>query len=141
MKNTDDVLKKCLPEISQAWQQDIIPKLQEYITIPNKSPAFDAEWKKNGHMDNAMKLIVDWCSQQKIKGMQVTVHEEPGRTPLLFIEIPGSSEETILLYGHMDKQPEMRGWDADLGPWKPVIREGRLYGRVRLTTATLFLQC
>lgn len=129
MKNTDDVLKKCLPEISQAWQQDIIPKLQEYITIPNKSPAFDAEWKKNGHMDKAMQLIVDWCSQQKIKNMKISVHEEAGRTPLLFIEIPGSSEETILLYGHMDKQPEMRGWDADLGPWKPVIRAGRLYGR------------
>ncbi len=129
MSKNDDLLSKGFPEISQTWQKDIVPKLQEYITIPNKSPAFDPEWKAHGYMDKAMKLIVDWCSQQKIKGMEISVFEEEGRTPLLFIDIPGANSETILLYGHMDKQPEMRGWDADLGPWKPVIREGRLYGR------------
>ena len=44
-----------------------------------------------------------------------------------FIVLMG--DETVLLYGHMDKQPEMVGWRADLGPWKPVYEDGKLYGR------------
>ena len=35
----------------------------------------------------------------------------------------------MLLYGHLDKQPEMTGWREGFGPWTPVVREGRLYGR------------
>ena len=35
----------------------------------------------------------------------------------------------MLLYGHLDKQPEMTGWRDGLGPWKPVIEGDRLYGR------------
>jgi len=52
-----------------------------------------------------------------------------GRTPVLFIDIPGASDDVVLLYGHYDKQPEFTGWDKDLDPWKPVIRDGKLYGR------------
>ena len=118
-----------LNEISSAWEQNIIPRLFEYIKIPNKSPAFDADWKANGHMHKAMDLIVKWCTKQPIAKMKISVLEEENRTPLLFIEIPGQIDETVLLYGHMDKQPEMRGWHADLGPWQPVLREGKLYGR------------
>jgi acetylornithine deacetylase/succinyl-diaminopimelate desuccinylase-like protein len=29
----------------------------------------------------------------------------------------------------MDKQPEMTGWSEGLGPWQPVLRGDRLYGR------------
>ena len=35
----------------------------------------------------------------------------------------------MLLYGHLDKQPEFTGWLPGLGPWEPVIRDGKLYGR------------
>ncbi|WP_439647888.1 M20 family metallopeptidase [Coxiella-like endosymbiont] len=115
--------------ISDTWDNSIIPKLIEYIKIPNKSVHYDANWKENGYMDKAMTLLVDWCQQQSIQGMQLEVVELPGRTPLLFIEIPGTLDETVLLYGHMDKQPEMSGWDKDLGPWKPVLKGNRLYGR------------
>jgi acetylornithine deacetylase/succinyl-diaminopimelate desuccinylase-like protein len=52
-----------------------------------------------------------------------------GRTPLLFIEIPGDSDDVVLLYGHYDKQPEFSGWDEDLDPWVPTIKDGKLYGR------------
>lgn len=116
-------------EICTAWQQDILPRLSEYIKIPNKSPAFDPDWKANGHMHKAMELILNWCTKQPIAHMNITVLEEEHRTPLLFIEILGQLDETVLLYGHMDKQPEMRGWQADLGPWQPVQRDGKLYGR------------
>jgi acetylornithine deacetylase/succinyl-diaminopimelate desuccinylase-like protein len=33
------------------------------------------------------------------------------------------------MYGHMDKQPPFEGWEPDLGPFNPVIKNGRLYGR------------
>jgi acetylornithine deacetylase/succinyl-diaminopimelate desuccinylase-like protein len=115
--------------ISNKWDTDIIPTLEKYIKIPNQSIMFDPDWKKNGHMDKAAALLKSWCEAQNIDGMKVELIEKPGKTPVLFIEIPGQSDKTILLYGHMDKQPEMRGWDEDLGPWKPVIKDDKLYGR------------
>lgn len=121
--------EQILEEITAAWEQDIFPRLCEYIKIPNKSPAFDAEWKNNGHMHKAMNLIVNWCTKQPLANMQINVLEEENRTPLLLIEILGQTDETVLLYGHIDKQPEMRGWLPDLGPWQPVLKDGKLYGR------------
>lgn len=115
--------------VNQLWDQSILPTLQDYIYIPNKSPAFDPEWKEHGHMDQAVTLIANWCQANALPGMKLEVIELRGRTPIIFIEIPGNSAETILLYGHMDKQPEMSGWDADLDPWKPVLKNDKLYGR------------
>jgi acetylornithine deacetylase/succinyl-diaminopimelate desuccinylase-like protein len=115
--------------IETKWDQEIIPELETFIRIPNKSPAFDPHWKKNGFMDQAVSLIKTWCLKQAIKGMTLEVITEKDRTPLIFIEIAGAIDETILLYGHLDKQPEMSGWDPDLGPWEPVLKDDKLYGR------------
>lgn len=122
--------------VSEAWDGDIVPQLVEYIRIPNKSPMFDADWKQHGYMDDATRLLADWARNQPIAGMSVEVVQLEGRTPLIYIEIAGSeapgadaSDDTVLLYGHLDKQPEMTGWADDLGPWKPVIKGDRLYGR------------
>ncbi|HEY7672732.1 MAG TPA: M20 family metallopeptidase [Gammaproteobacteria bacterium] len=115
--------------VADAFERSIIPALVEYIKIPNKSPAFDPDWEKNGHMRRAMDLIVAWCHEYRLDGMQLEVVQLPGRTPLLFIEVPGEIDDTILLYGHMDKQPETTGWREGLGPWKPVLQGDRLYGR------------
>ncbi|MBN1239024.1 MAG: M20 family metallopeptidase [Gammaproteobacteria bacterium] len=115
--------------VENLFEDSIVPALVEYIRIPNKSPAFDPDWERNGHMDAAMALIVEWCRAQPLDGMSLEVVRLPGRTPLLFIEVPGRAEDTVLLYGHMDKQPEMTGWSDGLGPWQPVLRGDRLYGR------------
>jgi acetylornithine deacetylase/succinyl-diaminopimelate desuccinylase-like protein len=50
---------------------------------------------------------------------------------VILIEVPGTTREgdTVLLYGHLDKQPEMTGWREGLGPWTPVLEGDRLYGR------------
>ena len=45
------------------------------------------------------------------------------------IESSGGSTKNVLLYGHLDKQPWMDGWDEGLGPTNPVIRGEFLYGR------------
>jgi acetylornithine deacetylase/succinyl-diaminopimelate desuccinylase-like protein len=119
--------------VSAKWDEEIVPQLVEYIRIPNKSPMFDADWVKHGYMDAAVALMEKWGRAQAIPGMQLEVVRLEGRTPLIFIDIPaangGSNEDCVILYGHLDKQPEMTGWDEDLGPWKPVIKGDRLYGR------------
>jgi acetylornithine deacetylase/succinyl-diaminopimelate desuccinylase-like protein len=115
--------------VGELFAAEIVPTLVEYIKIPNKSPSFDPDWEQRGHMGRAMDLIVGWCKKQAIEGMQLSVERLPGRTPLLFIEVPGQIDDTVLLYGHMDKQPEMTGWAEGLGPWQPVLRGDRLYGR------------
>jgi len=115
--------------VSEAWDSDIVPQLIEYIRIPNKSPMFDADWQANGHMDAATEMLAAWARKQSIAGLSVEVVRLDGRTPLIFIEIAGQGDDCVLLYGHLDKQPEMTGWADDLGPWKPVLKGDRLYGR------------
>ncbi len=115
--------------VDEKWNDEIVPELVEYIKIPNKSPHFDAEWEAHGYMENAVQQIFAWCKQQDIPGMQAEIVRLPGRTPVIFMEIPGHSADTILLYGHLDKQPEMTGWADGLGPWAPVIKDDKLYGR------------
>jgi acetylornithine deacetylase/succinyl-diaminopimelate desuccinylase-like protein len=119
--------------IDRAWTDEVLPALHEYIAIPNVSLAYDPAWREHGHMDRAVELIRAWCSARHVAGLSVEVTELPGRTPLIVMEVPafggGSDDDPVLLYGHLDKQPEMTGWRDDLGPWKPVLDGDRLYGR------------
>ncbi len=115
--------------VRDAWDGSIVPTLERYIRIPNQSPLYDPEWKAHGYMHQAVTLARDWVEQQKIQGLKATVHEIDGRTPLLFLEVDGDPGSTVLMYGHLDKQPAMVGWEPGLGPWTPVLRDGRLYGR------------
>jgi len=115
--------------INQLWDQSITPTLVDFIKIPNKSPMFDHDWKSHGFMHQAVDLIKNWCLSHAPKNMHLEVIELENRTPVIYIDIPGQSDETLLLYGHLDKQPEMEGWDADKGPWQPVMQDGKLYGR------------
>ncbi len=115
--------------IDRFWDEAIVPALVDYIRIPAKSPHFDRDWSSNGHIDKAVELAADWCRRHAPETMKLEVVSLTGRTPLLFIEIDGQSRDTVLIYGHLDKQPEMTGWREGLGPWEPVIEDGRLYGR------------
>ena len=129
--------QKLAQHIAQQWHTDITSRLVEYIAIPAKSPLFDSDWQLNGHIDRAVELTVSWARQQQILDMQIEVLRLANRTPTVFIEIGAfqgaprlaSGNKTVLLYGHLDKQPEMTGWRAGLGPWQPVIEDGKLYGR------------
>ncbi|NCW56525.1 MAG: M20/M25/M40 family metallo-hydrolase [Gammaproteobacteria bacterium] len=115
--------------IRDTWRDSIVPTLCEYVRIPNKSPAFAPDWQSAGHMQRAAQLLADWCREQPIAGMTVELLTLPGRTPVLLCDIPGELPDCVLLYGHLDKQPEFTGWEPGLSPWEPVMREGKLYGR------------
>src|ERR1700745_673430 len=122
-------LKRLNSFVGNGGDATIIERLVAYVRIPNKSPDFDREWESHGHMEAAVELMAEWCRQQPLRGMRVEVRRLPGRTPLLLIDVPGELAGCALLYGHLDKQPEFTGWLPGLGPWEPVIRDGKLYGR------------
>ena len=121
-----DTLEK---DINDFWDVNILPTLTEYIKIPNKSPAFDPDWKQNGYMHDVLELAKKWVEKFQPEGSIIHIDEGGDKTPMIIVEIPGEREGNILMYGHLDKQPEMEGWKDDLGPWTPVFRDNRLYGR------------
>src|SRR5262252_458421 len=117
--------------VDQCWHDEVIPTLIEYIRIPNKSPAFDADWAAHGYMDEAVQLFERWARGKlsELPGATLDVVRLPGRTPVIVIDIPGKTDDTVLLYGHLDKQPEMVGWAEGYGPWIPRLEGDKLYGR------------
>lgn len=121
------------PLIDAKWDDDLVPRLVDYVRLPAKSPAFDPSWAAHGHLAAAVEAAAAWARAQPIAGLRVEVVAIEGRTPCLFFDVPATpglgEDRTVLFYGHLDKQPEMSGWREDLGPWKPVIEDGKLYGR------------
>ena len=125
-----------LAHVSNAWDGDIVQRLSDYIAIPAKSPMFDADWLAHGYLETVVRNTAQWIEAQKLEGLVLEVVRLPGRTPVIFFEVAatriaqaGVSEQTVLMYGHLDKQPEFSGWRKDLGPWTPKYEDGKLYGR------------
>ncbi|MCV2360647.1 M20 family metallopeptidase [Paucibacter sp. TC2R-5] len=117
---------------AQVWDDEIVPALTQYIAIPAKSPMFDADWAANGHIERVLRDAAGWVESKKVAGLKLEVIRLEGRTPIIFFEVPATkldSADTIVLYGHLDKQPEFSGWRSDLGPWTPKYEDGKLYGR------------
>ena len=119
-------------QIDAQWDGDIVKQLSDYIAIPAKSPGFDADWAAHGYIDSVMRNAATWVEAQKVEGLTLEIIKLDGRTPVFFFEIPATradSKQTVLMYGHLDKQPEFTGWRSDLGPWTPKYEDGKLYGR------------
>jgi len=121
-----------LAHVTAQWDGDIVRQLTDYIAIPAKSPGFDPQWAEHGYIDAVVRNAAAWVEAQRVDGLVLEIVRLPGRTPVLFFEIPASrsdSKQTVLMYGHLDKQPEFTGWRSDLGPWTPKYEDGKLYGR------------
>ena len=124
--------EQALTQVSTKWDTDIVRQLSDYIAIPAKSPGFDKDWAAHGHIETVIRNAAAWVEAQKVEGLQLEIVRLEGRTPVLFFELPASGTsmpETVLMYGHLDKQPEFTGWRNDLGPWTPKYQDGLLYGR------------
>ena len=117
--------------IERAWDSKVTPALIDYIAVPCQSPAFDPHWESNGHMAEAVDLLVSWArrSLADVAGVSIEVVQLADRTPVIFIEVPGNDERSVLAYGHLDKQPPMDGWAAGRGAWTASLEGDRLYGR------------
>ena len=121
-----------LDQIGRQWDGDIVRRLSDYIAIPAKSLAFDPDWAAHGFIDRVVRDAAQWVESQKVPGLKLEVVRIDGRTPVIFFEIEGTkagAAQTVLMYGHLDKQPEFTGWRSDLGPWTPKYEDGKLYGR------------
>jgi acetylornithine deacetylase/succinyl-diaminopimelate desuccinylase-like protein len=119
--------------VDRRYDEELIPRLVDYVRVPAKSPAFDGDWSAHGHLAAVIKAAEEWSRAQSVKDMKIEVIGIEGKTPCLFFDVPATNgqgnDRTVLFYGHLDKQPEMSGWREDLGPWKPKIEDGKLYGR------------
>ena len=119
--------------VAATWADEIVPALHDYIAIPNVSPAYDAEWAAHGHMAGPSTGARTGAAPADRRSVRRGARL-PGRTPVVVLSrsrrpATATRDDTVLLYGHLDKQPEMMGWDDGLGPWTPVLDGDRLYGR------------
>ena len=124
--------EQALSQVTAQWDGDIVRQLTDYIAIPAKSPTFDADWAQHGHIETVVRNAAAWVEAQKVEGLKLEIVRLAGRTPVIFFEIAATrahSTQTVLMYGHLDKQPEFTGWRSDLGPWTPKYEDGKLYGR------------
>lgn len=118
--------------VDRKWDDEILPALTDYIAVPAKSPMFDPDWQSNGFIERVVLEAAQWAEKQPVRGLRLEIIRLPGRTPVIFFEAPATrsnSTETVVLYGHLDKQPEFDGWRRDLGPWTPKLLDDMLYGR------------
>ena len=115
--------------LDRFWEDEILPSLTEYVAVPNVSVLFDPDWEAHGHMEAALQMGKTFMAKHAPNDAVLHVGRIPGRTPLLLLDCPGEADGTILMYGHLDKQPEMVGWREGLGPWSPVREGDKLYGR------------
>ncbi len=132
---------QALADVTAQWDGDIVRQLTDYIAIPAKSPGFDKDWAAHGYLETVLRNAAAWVEAQKVEGLTLEIVRLPGRTPVLFFEVAATrasstgaasstaSSQTVLMYGHLDKQPEFSGWRSDLGPWTPKYEDGKLYGR------------
>lgn len=120
------------PYIEKLFASNVLPNLMEFIKIPNISPSYDADWEKNGNSLKAATFLANWVQSLNLKKAEVSLLKDPGHTPFIYIDIKATRENddrTILMYGHLDKQPAFTGWSEGLGPQIPVVKDGKLYGR------------
>lgn len=120
--------------VERTWDAEILPSLSDLVRIPAVSVLFDPDWATTGHLDAAAEHVRAWLAARDLPGATVEILRLPGRTPVVLLDVPASEGmpadgPTVLLYGHLDKQPPVGGWSEGLGPWTPVIRDDRLYGR------------
>ncbi len=115
--------------VDRIWEEGILPALGEYTRIPCLSPAFDPQWEEAGHLHRAARLLAEWCATRPVPRLSVQVVERAGLTPLLLVEVDGDGAGSVLVYGHLDKQPPQGTWREGLGPYRPVRDRERLYGR------------
>ncbi len=127
--------------VDERWDSQVVPQLRDYIAIPAKSPMFDPDWAANGHIDTVVQRAAQWIDSRRVPGLRVEIirlTDDAGRprTPVLWFELDATRAEpdattapTVLIYGHLDKQPEFTGWRSDLGPWTPKLEDDKLYGR------------
>ncbi|AXI08680.1 dipeptidase [Oceanobacillus sp. 143] len=105
-------------------RENLLEKLNGFLSIPSIST--DSEYKKD--VQAAADFIVTYLNAI---GFENVEKQETAGHPLVYAEYnqAGPEAPTVLFYGHYDVQPTdpINEWISD--PFKPEVRDGRLYGR------------
>ncbi|WP_077624464.1 dipeptidase [Sediminibacillus massiliensis] len=107
----------------QENREQLLEKLNRFLSIPSVST--DSVHKQD--VEEAARFVADYLTE--IGFDKVNIEETKGH-PLVYGEWTGAdSAPTALFYGHYDVQPAdpIELWESE--PFKPEIREGRLYAR------------
>ena len=95
------------------WDREIVPSLSQLVAVPAISPAFDPAWEEHGELAAAIAHVREWIASRELPDVDLEVVQLAGRTPLLVVDVPAfgnAGDDTVLLYGHLDKQPPVGGW-------------------------------
>ncbi len=113
------------------WETDFIKQIWRYIEIPNCTPEAPAFHDQEAtHLATSHLAMWAQAQAQFLPGLTVAIRQNAGDEPIIVVDVPGTKPGTVLMYGHLDKQPPMTdGWHEGLSPYQPVIRGDRLYGR------------
>ncbi|HEY1222619.1 MAG TPA: M20/M25/M40 family metallo-hydrolase, partial [Acidimicrobiales bacterium] len=113
------------------FENEALETLESYAGIACLSPMFDAQWAANGKIEEAIQLLATWARSRRLQSFNVSIHRLQGRTPVLVVSVEATAPTsgTVLLYGHLDKQPPLGDWSEGLAPFAPVRRGDRIYAR------------
>lgn len=119
-------------KIENFFREHVMETFSQYMSIPCVSPAFDSQWHDNGYIEAAITLYENFARRYAPKDAHVFVQRIDNKTPLLVIDVPArnySEHDCVLMYGHLDKQPQMTGWQEGLEPFAATMIDNRMYGR------------
>lgn len=123
-------------DVCKLWNEKVKTTLDMYMTIPNVSSAYDADWIRSGHIERVVELYSQWARDNSPRTALITVQRIENKTPLIVVDIPArdyTGDDAVLLYGHLDKQPAMTGWRDGLEPFAAHYEGDRLFGRGGMT--------
>lgn len=78
-----------------------------------------------------MELVDGYINQLGVAGLSKKIFTTEEGLPLIVYVVEPSEGITknVMVYGHLDKQPYGTGWDEDLSPTVPTIKNDCMYGR------------
>lgn len=105
-----------------------MPRLKELLSKLIRLESVSADGFDPGAVRRSGETIVELLDDLGYKDAQLL--ESSSGHPAVYAEIPGpEGAPTVLLYAHYDVQPTGPIAEWATGPFEPVERDGRIYGR------------
>ena len=117
--------------VNDTWDDSIIPELCNYIRVPNKSPSFDPDWeatRAHGNRGQHVCRLVPGAADRR--ACRSRSCDSKGARRCCSSRSRATSDDVVLLYGHLRQATRIQRLGEDLVPWEPV-HQGRQAVRAR----------